>query len=116
MNFLRDISQQEMALIEALLKSNPDNTHYIESLKDTSVVEMNDGKMGSLLLVPKGANVLKRSFGKQLATGDFFDEDGVLVSVALNVDSHGKLYELDLWKVDFSPLLRWPQPRQIKLK
>jgi hypothetical protein len=30
----------------------------------------------------------------------------VPVSVALNVDQHGELFELDLWKVDFSPLQR----------
>jgi hypothetical protein len=30
----------------------------------------------------------------------------VLVSVALNVDQRGELFELDLWKVDFSPLQR----------
>jgi hypothetical protein len=30
----------------------------------------------------------------------------MLVSVALNVDQRGELFELDLWKVDFSPLKR----------
>jgi hypothetical protein len=33
----------------------------------------------------------------------FKDIDGTPVSAALNVDQQGNLYELDIWKVDFSP-------------
>jgi hypothetical protein len=29
--------------------------------------------------------------------------EAVMVSIALNVDTHGRLYELDFWKVDFAP-------------
>ena len=53
--------------------------------------------------------------GIQAVAGEFTDLDGVPVSVALNLDSEGKLYELDLWKVDFSALRRWPQPSAIRL-
>ena len=38
----------------------------------------------------------------------FTDEDGVKVIASLNVDSDGHLFELDIWKTDFSPLLRIP--------
>jgi hypothetical protein len=67
------------------------------------VEEMNDGGMGSLLFV--GAK--DRCFGKRLGSAEFNDVDGTLVSVALNVDQHGELFELDIWKVDFSPLQRF---------
>jgi len=43
-------------------------------------------------------------------------EDGVPVSIVLNTDSTGSLYEVDFWKVDFSPLLRYPRPSDLRIK
>jgi hypothetical protein len=57
---------------------------------------MNDGGMGSLLLIPEGLGNTNRSFGKQIVLGEFSDRDGVPVSISLNVDAMGKLYELDV--------------------
>lgn len=42
------------------------------------------------------------------------DDDGVSVIIELNVDERDKLFELDLWKVDFSPLRRYPNPEDLK--
>ncbi|MCK1287702.1 hypothetical protein IVB41_27745 [Bradyrhizobium sp. 44] len=64
------------------------------------VEEMNDGGMGSLCFVGSA----DRRFGKCIGEAEFDDADGVLVSVALNIDQRGELFELDLWKVDFTPL------------
>ncbi|WP_420885213.1 DUF6984 family protein, partial [Candidatus Symbiothrix dinenymphae] len=36
------------------------------------------------------------------------DEDGVDVIASLNIDDTGDLYELDIWKTDFSPLIKLP--------
>ena len=66
------------------------------------VEEMNDGGMGSLRFVGRA----DRRFGRCIGEAEFDDADGVPVSVALNVDQYGELFELDLWKVDFSPLNR----------
>ena len=115
MNSLRPLSSYEKALITALLQSKAETVPYIDSLNDLLVAEMHDGGMGSLLLVPRGLESTTRSFGKQLVLGEFTDTDGVPVSVALNVDSQGRLYELDVWKVDFSPLLAWPDPSEIRI-
>jgi hypothetical protein len=38
----------------------------------------------------------------------FADSDGTKVSATLVVDSHGELREMDVWKVDFTPVLRMP--------
>ncbi|MGT2430711.1 DUF6984 family protein [Cupriavidus basilensis] len=46
--------------------------------------------------------------GSDLASVEFFDEDGVAVIVTLSLDNYGDLYELDIWKTDFSPLRRLP--------
>ncbi|MFK4505936.1 hypothetical protein LPJ38_32325 [Bradyrhizobium daqingense] len=66
------------------------------------VEQMNDGGMGSLRFV--GGE--DRRFGRCVGEAEFDDADGVLVSVALNVDQRGELFELDFWKADFSPLQR----------
>jgi hypothetical protein len=31
----------------------------------------------------------------------------------LNLDDKGKPLELDVWKVNFEPLLRWPERQQL---
>jgi hypothetical protein len=66
------------------------------------VEDMNDGGMGSLRFVGSA----DRQLGKCIGEAEFDDADGVPVSVALNSDQCGELFELDLWKVDFSPLQR----------
>jgi hypothetical protein len=51
-----------------------------------------------------------------IAEAEYKDEDGVLVSIVLNADSKGALYEIDSWKMDFSPLRRYPSPSDLQLK
>ena len=116
MNALRELSKQEKALLVALLQGKPETVHLVPLTNDLVVREMNDGGMGSLALIPKGLEESSRAFGKEVALGEYTDRDGVPVSVAINVDSQGKLYELDMWKVDFGPLLAWPpNPAQIRI-
>jgi hypothetical protein len=70
--------------------------------QDDLVEEMNDGGMGSLRFV----GTQDRRLGSRVGSAEFNDADGILVSVALNLDQHEELFELDIWKVDFSPLQR----------
>lgn len=72
------------------------------------VEEMDDGGMGSLAFAPLG-----RRLGGTVSECQFTDADGVLVCAALNLDDTGVPMELDLWKVDFKPLVRWPQKEQL---
>lgn len=115
MNIARNPSPNERALIAALLKGKPETARFINTLDDILVKQMNDGAMGSLVLVPKNFENAERSFGRQLVLGEFTDSDGVPVSMAINADSQGQLYELDLWKVNFAPLLAWPDPASIRI-
>jgi len=75
---------------------------------------MNDGGMGSLLFVRE--SVGERRFGQELGEADFDDVDDVLVSVTLNLDQNGDLFELDVWKVDNSPLKRFPPLTDIRIR
>jgi hypothetical protein len=93
----RQLTSKERDLVAYILRqSSPLHLHF------GLVEEMNDGRMGSLRFVGSA----DRRFGKCVGEAEFDDEDGMLVSVALNVDQRGELFELDLWKVDFSPLKR----------
>jgi hypothetical protein len=114
MNMTRLMSCDEKGVVAALLKSKGSPPNLIESLDDLLVTEMSDGGMGSLLLRPKSSESAVRSFGQQFALGEFDDLDGVLVSIALNLDKSGNLFELDVWKVNFAPLLKWPNPKDIR--
>ena len=73
---------------------------------------MNDGEMGSHKFQ---TNNLDSQFGCEVASCSFTDTDGIVVSATLNLDQHGALYELDLFKGDFSKLKRWPLGSELKV-
>ncbi len=73
------------------------------------VVELNDGGMGSLHLLPRGVEEgTYRLFGERISECQFKDIDGVDVIASLYLDRTGRLFELDIWKVDFTPLVSRP--------
>jgi hypothetical protein len=74
-------------------------------------MDMKDGNMGSI----RFAKDERRIMGKILAEAQYTDEDGVLVSIAINADNKGDLFEVDFWKVDFSPLKRYPKPSDLRV-
>jgi hypothetical protein len=110
----RELTPSEHAVLAAVLRTATEPGELLTSLHGLQVVELSDGGMGSLLLIPQGADKSDRTFGKQVALGQYTDADGVPVSIAVNVDQAGQLYEMDVWKVDFSPLIKWPLPHEIQ--
>jgi hypothetical protein len=48
-----------------------------------------------------------------IAEVQFSDVDGILATGVLNVDTQDRLFEIDIWKVDFSPLQRWPSEHEM---
>jgi hypothetical protein len=103
----RLLRPEEAALIRALLAGVYPAEAIERTLKDSRVANMQDGGMGSIRFLGSGA------FGKALVEAQYLDSDGVLVSITVNADKQGKLFELDLWKVDFSPLKRYPNPSDV---
>lgn len=71
------------------------------------VTEMLDGGMGSLSFVSAKS---RRSMGQVAGECSFLDADGALVEAALLLDKDGDLFELDIWKVNFAPLIYIPDP------
>ncbi|HYW12620.1 MAG TPA: hypothetical protein VE871_11715 [Longimicrobium sp.] len=74
------------------------------------VQEMSDGGMGSLRLSFADGDDGNRSLGEVAAELQFTDADGVEVIASLNADGDGVPFELDVWKSDFSALVRIPDP------
>ncbi|WP_207762377.1 DUF6984 family protein [Niveispirillum lacus] len=108
---LRRLRSSEIALLKELL-SKCSSLHLIDGgLDDILVRDMNDGGMGSILF----SGDENRIIGGSIVDADYFDSDGVLVNISVNVDNSGKIYEVDFWKVDFSPLLVYPCPDSIKI-
>ena len=71
---------------------------------------MGDGKMGSLKLCPNGIYIEKTEYIQNFVSEhEFTDTDGVNAVASLFLDKGGNLYELDIWKVDFSELLSFPE-------
>lgn len=103
----RKPSSDELRLIEFLIQ-----VAQIKMPKDwkikLTVETTNDGGMGSLVLSMKGFKEQPRQFGKQISECSFTDLDGIKVIASLYVDQNGELYELDIWKVNYSPLLKIP--------
>ena len=78
-------------------------------LASLRVSEMDDGGMGSLQFGDRG----ERQLSEYVANCSFKDVDGTLVVAGLNIDLDGALFELDIWKTDSSPLIRWPEQREL---
>lgn len=110
---MRTISDAEYLLITGLfvrLDMSPISFGLSRQLK---VEELADGGMGSVRFIHPESPDEQRSLGQPVVEGEFQDTDGVVVSMAINVDKRNQLYEMDLWKVDFSPLRRYPDPSDV---
>jgi len=70
---------------------------------------MDDGGMGSIRFFHSDQVVEPRVMARRIAEKQFVDEDGVPILVSVNVDQDGRLFELDIWKADFSRVLRFPR-------
>jgi hypothetical protein len=107
MELNRKPTKQEIRLLELLVKKS--SVVLPEHWKNNLLVQqMNDGDMGSLYLFPNGKIMQGRVFGKQVSEFQFEDIDGVEVIVSLNLDENGDLFELDMWKIDFSKPIKYP--------
>jgi hypothetical protein len=105
----RPLHSEEDALIRTLLAGVYSAEALETALRNARVANMQDGGMGSIRFLGSGL----KTFGTALVEAQYVDSDGVLVSITVNADKHGELFELDFWKVDFSPLMRYPNPSNI---
>ncbi|HSI91552.1 MAG TPA: hypothetical protein VK927_10580 [Adhaeribacter sp.] len=103
----RLLTEAEIKLIEKLLNDKPEAEKVIPHLRTAMVEELPDGGMGSLRFA--GCNSPERKLGKEIAADIGHDVDKVPITVSLRLDNFGDLYELDFWKVNFSPIQQLPE-------
>lgn len=101
----RSLFASERRLVQVLIEKAADVKLPAGWLDNVKVSTMNDGGMGSLRFLSSSANKM----GKQAAEVCFLDLDGVEVIASLNLDDMGLPFELNMWKVDFSPLVQIPE-------
>ena len=106
----RKPTETELELIKYLVNKAGSHSCHID-WDSMQVASMNDGGMGSLKLYPSGnvCDTDNRTFGSELADCSFDDEDGTKVIATIYLDKSDGLFELDMWKVDYSALLRIPK-------
>ena len=105
---MRKLRDDERDLILLLLKDSQILKINLEEIPNKIVQELNDGGMGSLKFVYNDKKT--RRFLKELASVSIMDIDNVPVSFALNIDNFEDLFELDVFKADFSQLKQFPIP------
>ena len=107
----RPLREEEIELISSLIYRTANGEQLKSTLQSSRVIDMKDANMGSI----RFARDERRIFGKVLAEAECTDEDGTCVSIAINADNKGDLFEVDFWKVDFSPLKRYPKPSDLRV-
>ena len=110
----RSLTSDEAAILDRLIEMTDISVRPTVSLSTAKARSMNDGGMGSIGFVYETSAPTIGS--KEIVVAGASDVDGVHLSLALNVDSLGRVAELDVWKVDFSPLLKLPQPDNLVLE
>lgn len=98
----RKPNEKEKFLLSFLI--NKAKLTHLFDVNNIWVESMNSG-MGSLKLFYNSTNDRHRVFGKQVSDVQFVDVDGVDVIASLYLDNFSDLFELDIWKTDFSQLL-----------
>ena len=107
----RPLRVEELRLIIKMLRGKPAENRLIDQLHGALVRDMLDGGMGSIWF--QGAKYGGHS--EELSEGAFRDTDGVPVSVVLLLDDSGNLLQLDFFKADGSPLVRYPESNEFEI-
>lgn len=104
----RKPTSDERRLLSALIKRASFLTLSPDWMDQLEVADMSDEGMGSLRLKLTEYRDAPKVFSRKVSELQFADLDGVIVLASLNVDPTDRLFELDVWKSDFSPLVRVP--------
>ena len=102
---MREPTKEEDRIIRFLI-SNSCAEHALDvRFGPYMVQEMQDGGMGSLYIIPKAiATKTKRETGPMVAEIHAKDIDNIELVISLFLDTDLTPFELDIWKVDFTPL------------
>jgi len=99
---MRKLLKKEEHLLQLLI----DKSNYSFDFTDLIVRNLKGGN-GSVLFLNK-KNTEDRSMSKTISEMNFKDKDKTIISVSLSIDNDNNLYELDIWKTDFSEIIKYP--------
>ena len=108
---LRRPLPEEVEFLIGVARGTSIENVVISALRGSLVEDLSDGGMRSIKFHNNVGE--KRHFYKEAFAVEYVDADGVPVSIALNIDETGQLYEVDFFKADFSPLVRYPKAGQV---
>jgi hypothetical protein len=109
---MRQLRREERKVIQKMLEMVPAHARPSFSL-EAPVDEMDDGGMGSLRFTSESRR--SRKMGCELLTCEYIDEDQIPVLMSINLDEECQLFELDIWKVNYQPLIRYPRPEEVHI-
>jgi len=106
--FSRPEAISRIGLVKHLLRS-AGLAHRADDLSDDQpVYEMDDGRMGSFSFAPSHQN------SRPSVQATYTDDDDVEVQITLYVRGDDQPTEVELWKINFEPLVSFPSPNQVK--
>jgi len=101
---VRHITTQIRQMVEILIKnSQSENKEYKFS---DEIFYFDDGKMGSFGFVYESNEYI--GGGKYISDIEFYDIDGILCVATMFAYDNNFVDSVDIWKVDFSPLIKIP--------
>ena len=111
---MRTLKKEEKEILEKMLYTSQWKNRFSIDLDNIKVQNMDDGGMGSIKFISKlKISEDKRVMKECISKNEFIDKDGILVQISLNIDNNDNLYELDFWKVNFSPINKYPKPEDL---
>lgn len=113
MDKLRKPTMEELELIEYLARKAG---YQLDSLWKGMiwVAPLTEEKIGSLELIFDPAKPSGGTCSTEISNCMYYDKDGITVATYLLVDEENKLCELDMWKVDYSPISGIPPVSAMK--
>ena len=70
------------------------------------VEEVTNEEIGTIRFLEVGRGNENRVFGQKLSETIVIDKDNVQILVSLIVDNSDNLFELEIWKTNFEPILK----------
>jgi len=111
----RALRQDEREILAKMIGASADKPEsYLSQLEYAQVFDMKDGGMGSIRFDSLDAH--GRSVKCSLAKGKYIDQDGIEVLLDIYLDQFDKLFELDIWKVTFQPLVKYPSQSELDIQ